>query len=173
MEFIEHAVAWCRGEIFEGRMLALFGASVVALALAFWKLGSTPSARAMFLPLLCVGLVALAVGISMNFNNQARIPAYRAAYAEDATGFVESELQRTEAFIRWYPYTMYTFSLVILVGCAIFLWKPTPLGRAIGLATIIMGLSVLFLDHFSEERAERYHSKILEEVQQKGAAPSR
>ncbi len=173
MEFIEHAVGWCRGEIFEGRMLALFGASVVALALAFWKLGSTPSARSMFLPLLCVGAVALVVGISMDLSNQARIPAYRAAYAENATGFLESELQRTEAFIRWYPYTMYTFSVVILLGCAIFLRKPTPLGRAIGLATIILGLSVLFLDHFSEERAEDYHSKILKEVHRTGADPSR
>ena len=47
MEFIEHTIAWCRGEIFEGRMLALFGAVIVALALIFWRVGSTPSARAM------------------------------------------------------------------------------------------------------------------------------
>ena len=46
MEFIEHSVAWCRGEIFEGRMLALFGAAIVLLALVFARLGSTPSARA-------------------------------------------------------------------------------------------------------------------------------
>ena len=169
MEFIEHAVAWCRGEIFEGRMLALFGASVVAVALVFWKFGSTPSARAMFLPLVFVGAVALVVGISMNLSNRARIPAYRAAYDEDATGFIDSELQRTEAFIRWYPYTMYTFSVVILLGCAIFLWKPTPVGRAIGLATLLMGLGVLFLDHFSEERADAYHSKIVEEVQRRSS----
>ena len=171
MEFVEHAVAWCRGEIFEGRMLALFGASVVALAFIFGKLGSTPSTRARFWPLLVDGMAALVVGVSMNFSNQARIPAYRAAYAEDPAGFVQSELQRTEAFIRWYPYTMYTFSVVILLGCGIFLWRPTPLGRAIGLATLVMGLSVLFLDHFSEERAEAYHSKILHELQRSGSGP--
>ena len=48
MEFIEHTVAWCRGEIFEGRLLALFGAVVVTLGLLFWRFGSTPGAKAMF-----------------------------------------------------------------------------------------------------------------------------
>jgi len=164
MEFIEHSVAWCRGEIFEGRMLALFGAAIVLLALVFARLGSTTSARAMFLPLLVVGALALLVGLSRSFSNQARIGKYSAAYAADATAFVHSERERTEAFIKWYPYTMYTFAVVIMIGCAVFLWKPTPLGRAVGLATVILGLGVLFLDHFSEERAARYHDQILQEL---------
>lgn len=161
MEFIEHTIAWCRGEIFEGRMLALFGAVVVTLALLFWRFGSTPGARAMFVPLLVVGALALAVGITMSFNNQTRINTYSAAFSEDPEAFVQSERARTEAFIKWYPYTMYTFSVVILIGCAVFLWKPTPVGRAIGLATLVLGLSVLFLDHFSEERANDYHLQIM------------
>jgi drug/metabolite transporter (DMT)-like permease len=171
MEFIEHSVAWCRGEIFEGRMLALFGALVVALALVFWRYGTTPSARAIFLPLLIVGAIALITGMSMNFSNQARIPAYRAAYAESPAAFVESERDRTEAFIKWYPYTMYSFSLVILIGCGVFLRRPTPLGRAIGLATLVMGLAVLFLDHFSEERAEGYHAQIIDELGERDDVP--
>jgi hypothetical protein len=165
MEFIEHTVAWCRGEIFEGRMLAFFGTVVTVLALIFWRVGSTPSARAMFVPLLVVGGLALVSGLSMNFNNQARIGTYRAAYAENPAAFVQSEKERTEAFIKWYPITMYSFSAVILIGCAVFLWKPTPLGRAIGLATILLGLAVLFLDHFSEERADGYHEQIMQALE--------
>ena len=165
MEFIEHSIAWCRGEIFEGRMLALFGAVIVALALIFWRVGSTPSARAMFIPLLFVGALALLVGLSMNFSNQARIPKFSAAYAESPAAFVQAERERTEAFIKWYPYTMYTFSLIIILGLGVFLWKPTPLGRAIGLATLVLGLCVLCLDHFSEERAEGYHSQIMQQLE--------
>lgn len=161
MELIEHTVAWCRGEIFEGRMLALFGAVVVGVALVFWRVGSTPSARAIVVPLLFVGALALIVGVSMSFNNQARIGRYRAAYADDPAAFVESERARTEAFIKWYPYTMYAFSAVIVIGCSVFLWKPTPLGRAIGLAAILLGFAVLVLDHFSEERADGYHAEIM------------
>ncbi len=169
MEFIEHAVAWCRGEIFEGRMLALFGAVVVGLAVVFWRFGTTPSARAMVVPLLVVGALALAVGISMNFSNQARIPSYEAAYAENAAAFVQSERERTEAFIKWYPITMVSFSVITIIGLAVFLWKPTPLGRAIGLATVLLGLAVLFLDHFSEERADGYHTQIIQELEGRGA----
>ncbi len=165
MEFIEHTVAWCRGEIFEGRLLALFGAVVVAASLAFWRFGSTPSARAMFVPLLVVGALALAVGLSMSFNNQSRIGTYQSAYAENPAAFVQSERERTEAFIRWYPYTMYTFSVITILGLAVYLWRPTPLGRALGLATLVLGLAVLFLDHFSEERAAVYHSQIVQELE--------
>ena len=168
MEFIEHSVAWCRGEIFEGRMLALFGAVVVGVAVVFWRYGSTPAARAVVVPLLVVAALALAVGISMNFSNQARIPTYQTAYAADAFAFVQSERDRTEAFIKWYPITMVSFSVITIIGLAVFLWKPTPLGRAIGLATVLLGLAVLFLDHFSEERADGYHTQIIQELERRG-----
>ncbi len=81
MEIIEHTVAWCRGEIFEGRMLVLFGAVTVGVALG------------------------------------------------------------------------------------VFLWRPTPLGRALGLATLVLGFAVLFLDHFSEERADGYQTPIVEALE--------
>lgn len=149
-------------------MLALFGAVVVAAAVVFWRFGSTPSARAIVVPLFIVGALALAVGVSMSFTNQARIPSYEAAYAGNAASFVQSERERTEAFIKWYPITMYSFSVVVIVGLAVFLWRPTPLGRAIGLATVLLGLAVLFLDHFSEERANRYHGQIMQELERRG-----
>ena len=170
MEFIEHTVAWCRGEIFEGRLLALFGAVVVTLGLLFWRFGSTPGAKAMFVPLLAVGALGLAVGLSMNFSNQSRIDTYRAAYAENPAAFVQSERERTEAFIEWYPYTMYSFAVITILGLAVYLWRPTPLGRAIGLATLVLGLGVLFLDHFSEERADGYHTQIVQQLE-RGASP--
>ena len=165
MEFIQHTIAWCRGEIFEGRVLALFGAAIVTLALMFWRFGSTPSARAMYVPLLLVGALALVVGVSMSFTNQVRINTYSAAFSENPDEFVQAERERTEAFIKWYPYTMYGFSLIIILGLGVFLWKPTPIGRAIGLATLLLGLCVLCLDHFSEERAEGYHSQIMQHLE--------
>lgn len=41
MEFISHTIAWCKGEIFEGRMFFLFGLVVFALSLVYSKAGST------------------------------------------------------------------------------------------------------------------------------------
>jgi len=157
-----HALAWCRGEIFEGRMFGLFGVVVLVVAVAYWKMGTTPSARAMFVPLLVVGLFALGTGIYLNVANQARKPRYEAAAEADERGFAEREKERTEAFIKWYPVTMWSMTGLILVGCLVFLLVPTPHGRAIGLSLALLGLSVLFLDHFSEVRAEIYHAHIVD-----------
>jgi len=33
-----------------------------------------------------------------------------------------------------------------------------------GLAAVLLGFGVLFLDHFSEERADGYHAQVLEEL---------
>jgi len=50
---------------------------------------------------------------------------------------------------------------LIIIGLGLFLFLPTANGRAAGLAIILLGFSILFLDHFSEERAHRYHEKIV------------
>jgi ABC-type transport system involved in cytochrome bd biosynthesis fused ATPase/permease subunit len=162
MDFVTHSIAWCRGEIFEGRMFGLFGLVVLMVAVAYWKMAATPSARAMFVPLLVVGIFALGTGIYLNLANQARIPNYEEAAQADERAFAESEKERTEAFIKWYPVTMWSMSAFILAGCLVFLLIPTPRGRAIGLSMAMFGLSVLFLDHFSEVRAEIYHAHILD-----------
>jgi hypothetical protein len=162
MSFMNHPIAWCRGEIFEGRIYALFGLLVLLAAFAYWKMGTTPSARAMIVPLLVVGVFALATGVYLNFGNQARIPQYEAAAQADERAFAQSEKERTEAFIKWYPVTMWSMTGLILAGCLVFLLIPTPNGRAIGLSLALLGLSVLFLDHFSEVRAEIYHRHIID-----------
>ena len=49
MEFINHTIDWCKGEIFEGRMILLLGIFVLAVSLVYWKFGSTPQAMALLL----------------------------------------------------------------------------------------------------------------------------
>jgi hypothetical protein len=56
MEVINDTTNWCKGEIFEGKMSLLFGVSVLIISLAYFKWGSTPAARAMFLPLLVIAI---------------------------------------------------------------------------------------------------------------------
>ncbi len=114
----------------------------------------------MFLPFLLLGLLASGTGPGLIFTNKKRLVDYQQAFDENASEFVISEKDRTEGFIKWYPYTMYGMSAFIIAGIALFLFLPTANGRASGLAIILLGFSILFLDHFSEERAHRYHEKI-------------
>jgi len=167
MEFIKHALNWCNGEIFEGKMVALFGIVVVVISILFWKFGATPFAKAMFIPLLVVGLFYTAVGGTLIINNKKRIAEYQVAYKENPTEFVKSEKDRTESFIKWYPYTMYIMSGIIIIGLGSYMFWGGAWGRAIGLSSILLGFSTLFLDHFSEERAEVYHQSIVKELKAK------
>jgi hypothetical protein len=161
MNFIEQTVNWCTGEIFEGKMIVLFGIAVIIISIAFWKAGTTPFARAIVVPLLVVGLLSATAGVVMVINNNKRIIEYKAAYQDDPTAFIQSEKERTDNFIKWYPYTQYVMSVIIIGGVGCYVFWGGAWGRAIGLALILLGLSVLFIDHFSEERAETYHQHII------------
>jgi hypothetical protein len=52
MDFIEHTINWCTGEIFEGKMVPLFGIAVRIISIMFWKIWATPFAKAIVIPLL-------------------------------------------------------------------------------------------------------------------------
>ncbi len=79
MEFIEHAIAWCKGEIFEARLIILLGIIVVISAILFYKAGTTPSAKAMLYPLLVVGIMFSAIGGGMIYSNTKQIVEFKLA----------------------------------------------------------------------------------------------
>lgn len=161
MEFIDYTLNWCRGEIFEGKLLFVFGTIALGITFLYWKFGSTPYARAMTIPLLVIALFCLIVGGSLVVNNQKRIVDYQQQWQERPQAFIESEKARTEGFIKWYPVTMYSLSGLIVAGLGCYTVWGGAWGRAIGLGLVILSLSGLFLDHFSEERAHTYHTHII------------
>lgn len=164
MSFIDHTLNWCRGEIFEGKIFALYGLVVVVISIIFWKTGKTPFTKSMFVPLLIVGLLCTLAGTSLIINNNKRINDYQKAFEKDPAAFIKSEKERTDAFIKWYPYTHYIMAAITIIGLCCFILWGSARGRAIGLSLILLAFSVLFLDHFSEERADIYHQKIVAEL---------
>jgi len=161
MEIIQHSINWCRGEIFEGKMSLLFGVIILVLSIAYWKFGSTPYAKSMFVPLLVVAVLTITAGIYLISTNQARIPVYTEAFTSDPAQFIQDEKERTEEFIKWYPYTRYIFLGVMLVGALGMILSNGALIRAIGISLMLLSLYIFVLDHFSEERAETYYGEIL------------
>lgn len=162
MEFIDHAIDWCKGEIFEGKLILLFGLLVIIAAILFFKFGGTPNAKAMLFPLLILGLLFTIMGGGIAYNNNKRIIEYQKAYEEDAEAFVLSEKERADNFISWYPKTRWIFAIIGIIGIAMNIFWATPLMRAIGVTLIILLLSTYVIDHFSEERADTYYKHILE-----------
>ena len=164
MEFINHTLAWCRGEIFEGRMYFLFGLVVLLVVLAYWKYGTTPYAKSLIIPLAVVAVFSMAGGLILNFSNQSRIFKYQQEYTEYTDQFIQQEKERTEAFMKWYPYTLFGMAGLIIIGLSLFLFLDSASWKGIGLGLILLGFSIIFLDHFSEERANIYHQKIIEAI---------
>ena len=162
MEFIQHTINWCKGEIFEGKMSLLFGMVVLIISLVYWKFGTTPYAKAMFVPLLMMAIFTVGTGVYLISANQKRIPTYIKTFNTDPKKFVESERARTEAFIKWYPRTQYIFLGVLLVGALSMILSHGAMVRAIGISLMLLSFYVFVLDHFSEERANVYHQHIIQ-----------
>lgn len=160
MELIQHTINWCKGEIFEGKMSLLFGVIVVIVSLAYWKFASTPYAKSMFIPLLVVALLCIGAGVYLMSTNQSRIPTYTEAFETNQEQFIQAEKERTEAFIKWYPYTRYMLLVVMLVGIFAMILSDGALIRAIGIGLMLLSFYGFVLDHFSEERAKTYHLEI-------------
>lgn len=168
MDFIDYTLNWCKGEIFEGRMLALFGVIVLIVAVLYWVFGNTSFAKAMIIPFLVLGFFCASGGMGVVYTNQQRIVTFEKQFHTDEAGFIKAEQERIESFLKRYPATMWGMAATILVGLCCFLLWAGPYGRAVGLAIILFGFSTLFLDHFSEERARNYLHVIVNYLPGKG-----
>lgn len=143
-------------------MSLLFGVVILIVGLAYWKFGSTDAAKIMFIPLLVVAIFTLGTGYYLVSTNSKRIPDFQEQYAENPIQFVKAEKERTEAFIKWYPYTQYIMIGVMVAGMLCMILTHKPIIRAIGIALMLTAFYIFVLDHFSEERANVYHAKIIE-----------
>lgn len=165
MELIDHAIAWCKGEIFEGWLILLSGIIVVILAILFYKIGTTPNAKAMLYPLLVVGIMFVGIGGTMSYSNPKRVAEFQEASAENPEAFMQSEKERVEGFQYMYTMTLIIASVCFAFALLVFWFSNSPLLKAIAIAATIFGISGLVIDHFSEERAAIYYQKIEEALQ--------
>lgn len=160
MTFFEHTERWFKGEAFEAWMLVIFGAMLVILSLYFWKFGHTPTARVLVIPFLVVGLfLSMAAGFGL-YRNTHRLETYRAEFQESPAEFVKSEKDRVGAFEKWYRPLLIGWSVLILIGLALFHFWGGDLGRAVSLAVILFAVAGLMVDHTSEQNARVYHLEI-------------
>lgn len=164
MEFIHHTINWTKGEIFEGIIIAIFGAIVVIFSFIFWKFGLTPGAKALFIPLLVVGLVFVGSGIAMNYTNKKRIVEFKETYKNDPENFVKQEKKRVKDFQYLYTLTKILATVFFALAMVFFWFTKNHYLQAIGIALILFGLSGLVIDYFSQERADTYYEIILKEL---------
>ena len=172
MGLIEHTVRWCQGEIFEGKMIVLAAIAVSLVGFSFWKFGTTEYAKSIFIPFLFVGVLLGGLGTTLITSNPKRIVTFQEAYNQDPIAFVKSEKIRTDAFISWYPKTLWILVVVgtlAMIGYGLTL---RALPNSISLALLLVCFMGLMIDHFSKERAFVYAKEIEAEAQRLGVSLS-
>jgi len=160
MTFLDHTLAWARGEDFEMALLAGAGLIVLMVAVLFWRLATTPVSQSLPIPLAVVALLFLAVGIGGLLGTPAKIAAYTAAFEQDPVQFMHAEKDRVEGFQTLYIGTMVGAAISFAAALLIFAFTLHPLARAIAFTIAFLGLSGLVFDMFSKERAMTYADAI-------------
>lgn len=156
MELIQHSVSWCKGEIYEDKMRLVFGVLIFIIALALWKFGTTPYAKALVLPAGVMAPMLLGIGYYLIATNHMRVDEYQ----RNRKVFVMNEKQRTDEFIAWYPKTRMIIIGVMFIAMLLVSFIDAPVWKSIGFALMFLAFSKFVIDHFSEGRALKYSHEI-------------
>jgi MFS family permease len=162
MEFITHATNWIKGELLEAIIITVFSIIMLISAFLFWKFGTTPNSRTLIIQTAIVGVFLLMVGLSMSFSNQKRLVEIETKIGKNTSEFIKFEKKRVEDFQY-----MYVVSKTIAVVTFVFAFWFSKNGtvQGISIALLIVGISGLIIDYFSEERASIYYTEILNQLQ--------
>ncbi|MCY4267415.1 MAG: hypothetical protein OXC67_05945 [Flavobacteriaceae bacterium] len=166
MHFINHTLEWYKGEAFESLVSSVFGVLLIIVALYSWRMGTTQGAHALVIPLLLIGLLLVGFGSYGYFKNQNAIKHFEQVQPKEMASFIQSEKERVEGFQSLYTFTKYLALSLFALAMIIFFFIENKNWQAIAIAFIIIGISGLIIDYFSEERANNYYSIILEYVKQ-------
>jgi hypothetical protein len=164
MNFFQHTINWLRGEILEASIMAGFGFFSLISGILFKKIGSTPYSKAMFIPLVVVGVILLFGGVYGVVSNRSKLSTYSRAWHNDNQTFVLKEKERVEGFDDIFKYS-YPFAISFVIsGSILFFLVSSPTWKSISLSMMILGMSAYIIDHFAAERASIYYENILEFV---------
>jgi glycerol uptake facilitator-like aquaporin len=164
MEFIQHTLNWVKGELFEGKIIAIASFAILLSSFIFWKFGTTPNAKAIVIPLLVVGIIAASVGVPMVFSNQKRLVEFQTNYEENPTAFIQSEKERVEDFQYMYKTALIATVVFLVVALCLLWFTKSQYLHALAIALMLFGLSLQMIDYFSKERAKVYYEHIDQEI---------
>jgi hypothetical protein len=163
MDILKTATDWAKDELFSTPFFVLFGIAFLVASLGFWKLGVTDLARAYIIPTLVAGSLLVIIGSGLYYTNVNRLKQFEVAYNEDASAFVQSEIERAEATLKEYKNIVFTGIPIIIVVCALALFFTNGLVlRASMITTIAMLSVILLIDGTASARIEAYHKQLIQ-----------
>lgn len=161
MEIVNAAIDWAKAEIVSALFFMLFGIAYIGIAIACWKLGSTPLIKALILPMFIAGGLLLGAGISFYLSNNSKLKKFETDYKTNPAALIESEIERTEQTMKTYQnIALKVFPAIILVALLVSFIVPNPMVRAICIGIIAFLFVLVLLDSQALKRIKTYHQKL-------------
>ena len=157
---IQNTLNWYNGEIFEAKFILGFGIFMLISSLLFYYLGNTPTAKALLIPMLVIGIFFTATGVNMIYSNGKKVQEVEAKYNQNPQDFVNSEIKRVEGFQYLYPLSIGISAICFIVALSLLYFSKNIHLQAIAITLIIFGAAFAFIDYFSKERANIYYEKL-------------
>lgn len=157
---IQNTLNWYNGEIFEAKFISGFGLILIISSLLFYFLGSTPTSKALLIPLIVVGLFLTATGVTMGYSNSKKIAEVEQIYNQNNKAFVEAEIKRVEDFQYLYPMSIGISAVSFIIALSLLYFSKNVHLQAVAMALIIFGAGFAFIDYFSKERATIYYEQL-------------
>lgn len=161
MNFFQHTTAWIKGELVEAALILGFGMVTLLVSFLCWRLGSTPNAKALLIPLLLIGLIYSSIGASMLVSNTNRLTEFKQRFDQGSTAFIQTEKKRVDEFQYGYTISKLVATVCFPLTLLIFWLSRNPTWQGIGLGLACFALAGLVVDYFSQERADTYYKAIL------------
>jgi len=162
MNFFNNTSAWIKGELFEASLILSFGVITLISGFLFWKIGTTPNAKALLMPLAISGVIYAGIGGGMLVSNNKRIAEFSRSYQHDNKAFIKSEKKRVEDFQYGYTVSKIVAAVFFTVTLLLFWFTKSPTWQGVAIGLSYFGLAGLIIDYFSKERADIYFQTILE-----------
>nr|WP_322624469.1 hypothetical protein [uncultured Flavobacterium sp.] len=161
MNLSDYTINWIKGELFEAKLILAFGLVTIIAGFLFFKIGTTPNAKALLIPLIVVGAIYSAIGGGMLYSNPKRMIELPQSYRKDKMEFAKSEKKRVNDFQYGYKVSKIVATIFFALTLIIFWTTKNPTWMGIGIALTYFALAGLVVDYFSQERADIYYNAIL------------
>ena len=163
MDISKTAVEWAKAEALSSSIFILFGLLFILISIGFWQLGKTDMAKAFIIPTAAAGALLLILGVGLFLPSWSSISSFPAAYASDAGGFIEAEIERADRVISQYRTAVFLVFPLIIAACAIlFIVLSGPYWRASFITVMAALVVVVLVDINANARLEVYRGKLLE-----------
>lgn len=161
---MQNTIDWYNGEIFEGKFILGFGFFLILTALLFYFLGNTPSAKALLIPMLVIGIIFSITGANMIRTNGKQKQEIAKKYEQNPKEFVKAEIKRVDDFQYLYPMSIAISLACFLIAIALLYFTQNVNLKAIAISLILFGMAFAVIDYFSKERATIYYEQLKSKV---------